>query len=180
MKTLELLDKAKAYVGFTNGKGAIAEAIKWWTKGKVSHVFLLYWSPVWKCWVEHGAIGTGFNARRAGEDGFVKDLYALYEVEQDITVGMAINAKFLGAGYDYKALVGMSLVEAAQHWFKRNWDNPLDTDARWFCSEIVMRILLDSRVPLTIKSKPGSTDPQDLMVAVAAVAGCVNRYKVAA
>lgn len=136
------LEKDKVYIGFTASDGLVSRLIRWFTKGDVSHVFLLYWSPVWDSWVEHGAVGRGFIATKA-PGGSVKHLKSLYYVG-DLTPGMAACSDFLGAPYDYRGLLGMTWVEFAKHRLKKQAKNPLEADHAMFCSEIVRRIIRES------------------------------------
>ncbi len=176
MDKLPPVDARRVYIGFTRGDSFISKAIRFVSEGDVNHVFFLYWSALWGCWMEHGAIGSGFNALPVTTNGLVDGCTCLIDfVGYDLSLGFKRNAQLIGAKYDYTAIPGMVWVEAMEHWFRRNVRNPLQTGSRVFCSEIGGKIVIDSKVPLDIGGRSiSSLTPYELKLAALKVPGAVD------
>jgi hypothetical protein len=156
----------KVYVGFASGTSWLSRAIEWFTKGKESHAFLLFWSADWNAWVNVGAELGGWICQVQSEVG---DTCALYEMPADLTAALHKNAQWLGAAYDVGGLLGMAWVMVVWNWFKHRVRNPLNSRGAWFCSEIVAQMLRDAGLQVSLP--PGQTDPHRLRLEVESLGG---------
>ena len=75
---------------------------------------------------------------------------------------MAKMVDYLGDVYDYQGLFGMAWVEIGR-WLKKKWKNPWHSTKAMFCSELVAKVLIDSKYPGFEGMDPASTDPEMLL-----------------
>lgn len=144
------------FVGFSFGAGWLSRLIRWFTGGKASHAFLLFWDPCFGRWVQLGSEAGGWMLTVAPTANAW--LYSMPGV--DLSAGLRAHADKLGTPYDFGGLLGMAPLMLAWRWFRWKLRNPLQARGAWFCSEAVADILRDCGVPLTLA--PGDTDPERL------------------
>lgn len=71
---------------------------------------------------------------------------------------MAVALRYVGSRYDFEGLIGMTWVMIGR-WLRRKWKNPFRSAKNVFCSEAVIRAMLDSpgygaACPLDPESSP--------------------------
>lgn len=148
-------------VGFSTSKtNLISRIIRWFTKGRTSHTFVVYWDTDFERDMIMEATEGGFKITPFSR--YEKSLVAIFVPKYPIDVGLKKAVDWLGEGYDYEGLFGMAWVELGR-WLKRKWHNPLHNSKTMFCSEAVVRILQDSSYPGADKFDPASTDPEMLL-----------------
>jgi hypothetical protein len=158
------LDKSIVYAGFTRGSSFISKQIRFWSEEEVNHAFFLYHSRDWGCWLEHGAINSGFNAVAAGQAGLVKDSVHLLIPPVDLRVGMQAHPELLNSRYGWGELLGMLPVELAERLGKKI-RNPFARKASNFCSE-AMALIVDAsgaKVEYDRGEKPSTLNPGELL-----------------
>jgi hypothetical protein len=161
----------KIYIGFLRTDSWISKLILKFTGGKWSHAFLCYYSAEFETWLQLGSEINGWVHEPV--IGLASPhLFYLLPTPFDLGLGLKKNVKWLGTGYDFGGLLGMAWVLIAWRWLKRQIKNPLQSDASWFCSEIVAQIMRDSGATLTLE--PGSTDPNRLELEVQALGGLTS------
>jgi hypothetical protein len=160
------------YVGFSRGTSWIARAIQWFTRGKESHAFLLYWSADYGTWMNVGSELGGWICQVQDAPG---ETCALYSMPVDLSDALRKHRDWLGASYDVGGLLGMAFVMVAWNWFKQRMRNPFNAKGAWFCSEIVSKILRDAGLPLALP--PGQTDPHRLRLEVEACGGRLIKWE---
>jgi len=151
-------------VGFsTHTKSILSRIIRWFTKSKASHAWLLITDSFFGVEMVMEATETGFrlipfeNFKAEGND-----IIAIIDPAYPLDVGVHQAVRWLGEGYDFAGLFGSAFVMLGR-WFKRKWRNPWDRPHSMFCSEAVVRILQASQYPGSEKFDPAATTPQDLL-----------------
>ena len=148
-------------VGFsTSKKSWVSRIIRWFTKSKTSHTFLVYYDQDWSRDMIMESTEGGYKISPYSK--YESEVVAVFTPKQSIEVGLAKSVDWLGEAYDYTGLIGMMWVEFGR-WIKRKWHNPLHSSNAMFCSEAVVRVLQDSNYPGADQFDPTSTDPEMLL-----------------
>jgi hypothetical protein len=150
-------------VGFSTSRFWYSRIIRWATRSRCSHTFIVYDSvdAGCECVFEAGHSGLyPVPMARWLEQGNV--LVALYQPHADWTEAVRWALVELdGEPYAWGALLGMAFVKLAA-WFKRKARNPMLSAKANFCSEA--NCIIGERVPEPgLLLPPGETDPQQLM-----------------
>jgi hypothetical protein len=147
-------------VGFSTSKTSwVSAIIRWFTGGKSSHVFLVYWDVDFERDMVMEATQGGFKITPfSHHGGLVKVVTPKFPVE----VGLRKAVDWLGEEYDYAGLLGMAWVELGR-WLRRKWRNPWRSAKAMFCSEAVARVMQESSYPGTENWDPQSIDPEMLL-----------------
>lgn len=149
-------------VGFSTSKSSwISKIIRWFTRSKVSHTFLIYYDQDFSRDMVMEATEGGF--RIVPFDQYTKgaDYLRVFMPRQSIDYGVLIAVDWLGQHYDYAGLIGMMWVMLCR-WFKRKVHNPLHSSGTMFCSTAVTMVLQAAKYINTEKFDPASTNPEDL------------------
>ena len=153
------MNKPTVYIGFCTGTGWLSRIIEWFSKGP-SHAFLLYYDDEFGGWLQLGEEIGGW-VQMAGE--YISNVTSLYELpEVDIWAGLRANRTWLGSGYDFGGLLGMSWVSIAYYWFKMKVKNPLSSKTNWYCSGIIQKVISESPGGENFKLDPATTSPRFL------------------
>lgn len=163
-------DRNKVYVAFSGGTGLLCWLIKKFTGSDVNHAFLVYWDQEFGGWLQLGADAGGWMESPAEDRGgcTVVRLYAP-PAGVDLKVGLKDLRVVLGAGYDVGGLVGMMWVLLMRK-LGRQVQNPLQSNRRFFCSEIVDLVCARSGWELEL-GPAGAVDPGQEEKAVVAHGG---------
>jgi len=147
-------------LGFSYGKGLLPKLIKFFTRSKVSHTFLLV---------------DGKDVLEAGSNGFVAIDYEAWKTNNTLVYlvdpivpldeGLAVAHKWIGEPYSYGKLIGFIWVLIGRR-LRRRWHNPIAERHALFCSEANTRVIQASHWPGSEVLTPSSTDPQDLLTFV--------------
>lgn len=152
-------------IGFsTSNTSWVSAVIRWFTHGKVSHCFIVYYDEEWKRDMRlesEGGMGGCVKISTFNPDN--KSIVKMFIPKCSIEVGMAKMVDHLGEVYDYKGLLGMAWVELGR-WLKKKWKNPWANPSRMWCSELIARVMLDSSYPgaETLVADPEVVDPEQL------------------
>lgn len=151
-------------VGFsTHGNNIVSRLIRWLTKSKASHAWLLVEDPFFGLEMVMEATETGFrliplaNFKAEGNN-----IVALLEPSSPLDEGVKQAGKWLGEHYDFAGLFGASVVILGR-WLRRKWRNPFGSPKSMFCSEAVVRVMQASKFPGAEGLDPEATTPQDLL-----------------
>lgn len=149
-------------VGFSTSNALVSRAIRWFTRSKVSHTFLLFPDSAFGSYMVMEAIGAGFSLRTY--ESFKKDntVVDLLAPKVPLDAGLQAAASWLGERYDVSGLLGMALVMLGR-WVGRKWRNPLQSSSAMFCSEVNVRILQEAGYPGAKDLDPASMSPADLL-----------------
>ena len=134
------------YAGFSAGNSILDRTIRWFTKGKVNHAFLLWQDE--DGWKTLGANSDGVTEIPWTE--FLKSrtvpaIFSPTDQSKSLWTGLTAMQAEIGAKYNVAALVGMSVVEIADHLFHERVDNPLDFNKQEvFCSEFQAQVIRKS------------------------------------
>lgn len=148
-------------IGFSTSKSLASVAIRWFTKSKVSHTYLV---------VEGSMFGIPM-VLQASTGGFEVISHTKFSKDNEIVTEIPINASdegfkksalWLGQNYDFGGLFGSAIVIIGR-WFKRRWKNPWQSSKALFCSEYIVRWLQESDVPGAEDMDPSATNPEDLL-----------------
>jgi hypothetical protein len=151
-------------IGFSTQTNNIgSRVIRWFTKSRVSHAFLVYKDQEWGEDFVMEATDGGVKISALAKFSKHNDIIAIIEPKQSLEVGVkeaAIN--WLGNHFDYEGILGMMIVYIG-HWFRLTWRNPFVSTTSAFCSEFVARVLQWSNYPGSEKLIPEDTAPEDLL-----------------
>src|SRR4051812_22695376 len=124
---------AKVLVGFSTSKKLVSRIIRLVTGSKISHTWFLVRDPMFGDMVLQATMG-GFHL--VAYEVFKKkhEIIAILDIKHPLDRGIKQAALWLGYRYDYLGLFGAGFVVVGA-WFKRKWNNPLDSSQALFCSE---------------------------------------------
>lgn len=150
-------------VGFSTGKRSpVSAVIRWATRSKVSHAYLIVDDPTLGDELILEADRGGFQFCRYLT--FKKSNNVIAEVPVDLSAAAVQQAdQWVGeVGYDYEGLVGEAIVKLAL-WFKRKISNPMHDPRSMFCSEAMTRLLQIAKYPGADTLVPQDTSPEALL-----------------
>ena len=152
-------------IGFSKARGFFgyfSDIICWATGAPFSHTWLL---------VDHGGVDVVYEAATVGFRAINYDIWKktdemveLWQPAVSLAPAMDLVYKLLGQSYDFLGLAGMSFVEAGRDYLHRKVNNPWHHHNALFCSEVVAKVMKDTRVayPNVSHLVPYNTDPLDI------------------
>lgn len=150
-------------VGFSTSRRLASRIIRWATRSKVSHAWLLIEDSYFGVDMVLQATMGGFHLEAYEVFKKAHDIVAVVDINHPMDKGLKQAAFWLGYRYDYLGLFGAGFVVVGG-WFKRKWKNPLDSSHSMFCSEAVVRVLQASEYPgFEGMEEPGAVNPQRLL-----------------
>lgn len=147
-------------IGFSTSNAWYSRAIRFFTKSRCSHTFLVV--SILGTWVVLEEGFFGYMARTLDDLRKHDTIVALYRPRHSIRAGVKASLTDLGQPYDYLGLIGMAFVMLGRRLGKK-WSNPLASTHAMICSERVTRVLQGSNYPFTERYEPASTTPEDLL-----------------
>lgn len=148
-------------IGFSVSNSWISKIICWFTKGRTSHTFLIYYDIDFERDMVMEATEGGYKITPFSK--YQKDTIAIFEPKQSIEYGLKKSIDNLEEKYDYIGLIGMMWV-CLGAFLKRKWRNPLASSKAMFCSEAIVKVLQWSNYPGSEQFESFSTTPEDLLV----------------
>jgi hypothetical protein len=133
-------------IGFStpNYFNPVSRLIRFITKSKASHAFVIYFAHDWNmdCVLEAHELGFRITPleRFIVKNNIVKVVVPRHPIDEGLLV---IAKRYLGSMYDYKGLFGMSVVMLGR-FLKRKWNNPFRGSKSVFCSESVIIAMKNS------------------------------------
>jgi len=148
-------------IGFSTTNRFLSKVIRWITRSKVSHTWLLYYDDDFDCDMVMEATIEGF--RLIPFNAFKEKNVAieLFTPKYSLAAGFKMAGKKLGTKYDVKGLFG-AVVPIIGKWFSRKWHNPFRSKKALFCSEAMVGIMKDSNYPGWDLLEPEDINPQGL------------------
>ncbi len=147
-------------IGFSTSNAWYSRVIRFFTKSKVSHTFLLTKMLGEMLVFQEGPLGWGAKSF----DQFKQEntVVTLIPPEKDITAGFAKSLNQLGTPYGFIPLLGMAFVMLGRGlgWHLKN---PFRFVRTPFCSARNVLVLQDSQYPGAEKLDAYSTSPEDLL-----------------
>jgi hypothetical protein len=161
-------EPTRIYVGFSTPKrwNPLSWAIRRATSSAASHAWLLVDDPVFKVRLVVEAGVTGFRIESLARFERTNAIVAIVEPAHPLDAGMPETARWLGEKFDGMGLAGMAWVLFGRLFFDRRWRNPFRSVKDLFCSEAVVRTLLEAGYPEAAESFEGKEEeiaPGDLL-----------------
>ena len=147
-------------VVFSTSNHLLSKIIRFVTRSKVSHCsvwFPLFGVPV-VLQASIGGVKPALLSEWVKHNKIVKKFKPLI----DVTEGLGEAVKLLNTKYDYIGLLGYIPVLVGR-WLKQKVKNPFASPTRVVCSEFVLRLDANDRIPEWNDLEWESTDPQLLM-----------------
>ncbi|HSN13767.1 MAG TPA: hypothetical protein VLT61_03990 [Anaeromyxobacteraceae bacterium] len=165
MTTSEL---RRVFVGFSTPKrwNPLSWAIRCATYSRASHAWLLVDDPVFKVRLVVEAGVTGFRIESLARFEKTNEIVAIVEPAHPLEAGMPEAARWLGEKFDGIGLAGMAWVLIGRLFFNERWKNPFRSVKSLFCSEAVVRSLLEADYPTAtelFRGKEEEIAPGDLL-----------------
>lgn len=152
----------KVRIGFSTSRHLLSYVIRWFTKSKASHAWIL---------VSDSFLGQDM-VMQATMGGFQMESFESFKKRHKVVTildpnfpldkGVQKAAHWLGFRYDYLGLFG-SLFVIMGRWLNRKWKNPLNDSNALFCSEVAVMVLEESGFPGARPLDAPSVSPGDLM-----------------
>lgn len=162
------------YVGFSTPRrwNPLSALIRWMTKSRTSHTWLLVEDPAFDLRLVLEAHTTGF--RLISFTRFVKDnrVVALVRTSHPLEPGLPDAGQWLGESYDVLGLFGIFLTLVGRWFRQRPWNNPFPTPSALFCSEAVVRTLKAAGYPGSERLGDETTSPAALLEWFKSDPGC--------
>lgn len=156
----------KDRIVFSAGNSWLSKAIMWFTRGKASHSFFVYYDQDFEADMILEATGGPMSGgfRIIDYEDFKKKnkIILEHEARHDLSVGFKKSRKWLGAQYDLGGLIGFIWVLLGR-WLRKTWHNPFCSSRALFCSEAVARVCQWSSYPGFEEVDPETMSPQDLI-----------------
>jgi hypothetical protein len=147
------------YVGFSTTNKLVSRIIRWVTRAKVSHTFLLV-EMFERDWV----IGAEFQGlimlplEKFQKNNTIKAIYGVPELTDS---HLAVVMENLGDSYDFGGLIGGIFPQIGK-WFKQKWNNPFAKKKALICSEFVTLALQECKLDGAENLDPTAISPQEL------------------
>ena len=145
-------------VVFTASKSWFSKAIRWFTKSRVSHVFIEF--PVWgqDCAVEATVGGTRLVLASKARHDVVKEYRFKDGVEKRTLIHMM---QHLGTPYDYTGVLFIAWMKIAWSWLKMKARAASWSSKALKCSELVFMFLYEAGVH--VQSEKELVSPEDIL-----------------
>ena len=143
----------------TQPKNLLSRLVRWFTKSKASHAFIIF-EALGRAWIlESGIKGIVVLPLDKFRDQMVTVVRIPEMTDDHLSKVMDDN---LGLDYDFTGLFGMGLTIIGL-WFKTKCRNPLNNPRSMFCSEFVVLALQECSFPGADQLDAANTSPQDLL-----------------
>lgn len=155
-------------IGFSTTNGLISRAIRWVTRSRVSHTFVVYYDEtLGREMVLHADLK---GVETIPMSRFQESNTVVYICEPELTPYQRAHAllylsKWLGSQYDFAGLFG-NLWVLFGRWLKLKIRNPWGSSKAVFCSEAIVRALQEVNYPAVADLDPEATNPDDLYEAL--------------
>lgn len=153
----------KIKIGFSTSGLWISRLIRWASKAKVSHTFVIiedgdfgYPMVVQEAW-QGFTLQTLDNFKAAGNV-----VLNVIDPKVPLNIGLVAVAPLLGTQYGYLQLIGAGFVRLFQV-FKKKIHNPFRNTRSLFCSELNTILLQKSGYPDAGGLDASNTSPEDLL-----------------
>jgi hypothetical protein len=150
-------------IGFSTTKKPVSRLVRWITKSKVSHSFIVFdWlGEKWILESEWAGVQvipmSRFMSKSKGN--IIVDIVDLPDATMD---DLKLALQDSGVAYDYGGLFG-AIFPIIGTWLKMKWKNPWQNTKAMFCSEFIVVWLQDLGLISEGDLIAGDTDPNTLL-----------------
>ena len=150
-------------IGFSTTDALLSRLIRWLTRSKVRHAFLVYFDVDFDREMVMEAVGAGFRIVPLDKFAQHNRIVDVVTPRHPIDEGLKAAVDWLGESYDAPGVIGMGLLLALRALRRRarRVRNLLATRRALFCSEAVARACQACHYP-GFDRDPETTSPQDL------------------
>lgn len=151
--------ESKVLIGITTNDTFYSRLVSSLTGSRYSHTFIMYKSELWGGWWIVQVDDKGI--RKVPADIYLKQYKSIeiYECAIDLENGVKAIRNYIGKKYDWLGIFGFWLKILWSKLFGVKILNPVNDEAKLFCSEMCMIILQTCDVPGTKYFDPSSTSP---------------------
>lgn len=147
-------------VGFSTSKGLIPRAVRFFTRSKISHTFLIIEDSFFGLDMVLEASLKGLHLTTLAQFERENTILDIISLKCDISSGLKHFLRFLGRSYDYLGIFGILLVILGRL-VRLRLSNPFNTKAL-FCSELIVKVLQHSKYPGSESLNAATVSPHDL------------------
>lgn len=148
-------------IGFSTTNSWLSRLVRWFTKSKASHSFIMFdW--LGQTWViEAEAVGVQIVplSNFLGRKNIIVQTFEMPDLTME---DLKLVLEDSGTMYDYTGLLG-AVVPTIGRWFKQRWRNPFNNSKAMFCSEMIAQWLKDLDMPTADNLVPEDVTPETLM-----------------
>ncbi len=151
-------------IGFSTTTNPLSGLIRWLTRSKVSHAFLVYYDVDFRRDMVMEAEHRGFRIVPFDRFSEHNTVIAVFEPRSSLDEGLVKAVDWLGEDFDVRGLFRMAWLIVSRGLKARarlRRRNLLVGTRSLFCSEAVARVLLGARYP-GFDRDPETTSPEDL------------------
>ena len=155
---------ATVKIGFCTSDWWVSRVIRYFTKAKVSHAYLVFDDPgcLFGAQVFEAAwCGFRISTRSILTRGTTRIVQEI-PVAIDPSAALGVCERWAGTPYDYLGLLGEAVVQVGRLFGKR-WRNPFAGAHHMFCSEACVYVLAACGEPRVAGLDARSTSPEDLL-----------------
>lgn len=149
-------------VGFSTTNKWLSRIVRYFTKSKVSHCFLVFMDDTLEREMILEADLKGIIMVPFDQFTRRNKIVAILDPKVDLKPGLLDLIDALGTNYDVGGLIGGAWVSIGR-WFRQKWSNPFNNKNALFCSEAIVLALQAVNHPGSETLVPEDTTPQDLL-----------------
>lgn len=143
----------------TQPRNLLSRLVRWFTKSKTSHAFIIF-EAMGRAWIlESGVKGVVVLPLDKFRDQMVAVVPVPDLTDEELS---KVMDEYLGRDYDFTGLFGMTFNYIGR-WLKAKWRNPWNNSRAMFCSELCVKALQESGFPGADQLVAADTSPQDLL-----------------
>lgn len=148
-------------LGFSTTNKILSRLVRWFTKSKVSHCFVIFeWlGEEWVLESEWAGIQIVPMSSFMARQNIIVETIELPDVTME---DLKPALKDAGVPYDYSGLFG-SIFPIIGHWFKMRWSNPWNNSKAMFCSEFIVKWFQEMGFEPANNLVPEDTTPDQLL-----------------
>lgn len=152
--------RPKVAIVLASTKGFFGRVVRWADNSKINHAMVVYEDRLWSGFSKAEATfleGVEMRPFDPDDPYYLKLEFFIYQ--GDITPGLQMVKKYLGAGYDYVGATSGIFRMVFRKLFGLESAVPIQDHERLFCFEFVIELLQSAQVPGAAELIPGDTSP---------------------
>jgi hypothetical protein len=144
-------------IGFSTSSSIVSRVIRWFTRSKISHAWVSFYSEeLGFRLIMHATFG-GYKLERWVKWKKENKIISKFSCSTDLSYGVRKMAEQLGKDYDWKS----AAMLACRRWIRKFY-NPVQDPDMLQCSEAITKLLHYHSFALGLD--PESTTPKDLAI----------------
>lgn len=144
-------------IGFSTSNSIISRIIRWFTRSKVSHSYIGYYSHTFDKYMVMESTWSGFRIGNYKSWTIRNKIVYEFKCKRDLSKSLKHISNDLDLEYDYWSALGLSV----RRWFGKWYRNPFRDPNKLHCSEAVAIFLQHDNLAQSLD--PESTTPEDLL-----------------